>query len=105
MAVFLDAFDRAVKARRRRVVSRFQIQVPLTRDPSHAVILGMPDPSKGHDRLANEGTDLSVPRAIERWENEGGAVIAPSLLERLRDPDRLGKLSVDMATGWAPHDG
>ncbi len=87
------------------VASRIQFQVPLTRHPSRADILGMPDRSRQHERLANEGTDPLVIRAIERWENEGGAVIPPSLLERQRDPDRLGKLGVDVATGGAPHDG
>jgi hypothetical protein len=58
----------------------------------------MPDRSRQHERLANEGTDLLVARAIERWENEGGAVKPPSKIERPRGPNKLGKLSVDMAT-------
>ena len=78
--------------------------VPLTVDPSHADIQGMPDPSKGHERSANEGTNQLVARAIERWENEGGAVKPPSKLERPRDPNELGKLSVDMATEEASPD-
>jgi len=84
------------------LVSRFQIQVPLTRNPSHADILGMPDRSKRHERLTGEGVDPLVVRAIERWENEGGAVKPPSKLERPRDPNQLGKLGVDMAPGEAP---
>jgi hypothetical protein len=48
--------------------------------------------------------DPLVVRAIERWENEGGAVKPLSKLGRPRDPNALGKLSVDMATEQAPHD-
>jgi hypothetical protein len=62
----------------------------------------MPDRSKRHERLATEGTDLLVARAIERWENEGGAVMPPSKIERPRDPNQLVKLSIDMAPGDAP---
>jgi hypothetical protein len=58
----------------------------------------MPDRSKRHERLAGEGVDPLVVRAIERWENEGGAVNPPSKIERPRGPNNLGKLSVDMAT-------
>jgi hypothetical protein len=72
--------------------------MPLTSATSHADILGMPDRSRQHERLAGEGVDPLVVRAIERWENEGGAVIPPSKIERPRDPNQLGKLSVDMAT-------
>jgi len=76
--------------------------VPLTSDTSHADILGMPDRSRAHERLANERADPLVARAIERWENEGGAVKPPSELDQLRDHRQLGKPSLDMATGDAP---
>ena len=78
--------------------------MPLTGDPSRADILGMPEPSKGHERLANKGMDQLVARAIERWENEGGAVKPPGRSSRQCNPDHLSMLSVNTATGEASHD-
>jgi hypothetical protein len=58
----------------------------------------MPNRSKRHERLASEGVDPLLVGAIERWENEGGAVKPPSKLDRSRDANQFGEFSVDMAT-------
>jgi len=55
--------------------------------------------ARQRERLADEGADPLVASAIERWENEGGAVKTPSKPELPSDPNLLGEFRVDAGAG------
>jgi len=78
------------------------ISAPLTGDNPSVDIPGMLGHSRKNERLPDKGADPLVTRALERWENEGGAVTSPSKPGRLRDPNHLGEFSVDLAKGEEP---
>jgi len=71
----------------------------LTGDNPSVDIPGVYDHSRQCDRPANKGAKPSVASAIERWENEGGAVKSPSKAELPGDPNHLGEFSVDAEAG------
>ena len=77
----------------------FAISAPLTGGTPGVDIPGMLSHSRQNERLPNKGADPLVARAIERWENEGGAVTSPSRPRQLRDPNQFGEFSADMAAG------
>lgn len=84
------------------VASKFAISAPLTRDNPSVDIPCVYDHPRQRDRQVDKGADPLVAGAIERWENEGGAVKSPSKPGRLRDPNHLGEFSVDLAKEEEP---
>jgi len=52
--------------------------------------------------MAKRPTDEAMKtRALDRWNNEGGAPVSTKRPKRPRDPNQLGKLIVDLSVGEA----
>ena len=50
--------------------------------------------------MAKRPTDEAMKtRALDRWNNEGGAPVSTKRPKRPRDPNQLGKLIVDFSVG------
>ena len=50
--------------------------------------------------MAKRPTDEAMKtRALDRWNNEGGAPVSTKRSKRPRDPNQLGKLIVDLSVG------
>jgi hypothetical protein len=65
----------------------------------------MPDRSSTYKIAPDSDPDAPTVRALQRWENEGGAMKATRKPKRPRDPNQLAKpIVVDIETGKVSRD-